>query len=184
MSMWISLDGFVAGPKGEMDWVTGIFDEQMGKYEDDLINTVDTLLLGRVTYQGFARLWPKAADDPKMSREEKEYARKLNAVRKVVVTKTLKKLPWENSEIIKGMGKKEIEALKQGKGKDILIYGSASLVRKLMSLELIDEYQILIYPVAIGKGKRLFGGGKKLSLKLLGTKSFNSGVVLVRYQRR
>lgn len=101
VTMWVTLDGFIAGPNGDMNWVTDLFDEEMGKYEDDLVSTADTLLLGRLTYQSFAGAWPKVPENPSVSEGEKEYARKLNAMRKIVFSRTLEKAEWNNSSLAK-----------------------------------------------------------------------------------
>ena len=181
--MWTTIDGFVAGPNGEMNWVTDLFDKDMGKYEDDLVTSADTLLLGRRTYQSFAGSWPKVSDNPSVSKEEKEYARKLNTMRKIVFSKTLDKVEWNNSTLMKEVVPNEIEKVKQEPGKDILIYGSASLVQTLANFGLIDEYQLLVHPVVLGAGKPLFRGpNDKLRLKLLRIQKFGSGVVALHYR--
>lgn len=183
VTMWVSLDGFIAGPNGEMDWVGEFFDEAMGKYEDDLVSAADTLLLGRVTYESFAGSWPHVPDNPSVSEGEKEYARKLNAMRKIVFSRTLSIVEWNNSTLRNEPVPEEIEQLKQEPGKDIVIYGSASIVQALTNLGLIDEYQVLIHPVILGSGKPLFQGLKeKRNLKLIDTKTFPTGVVLLQYQ--
>ena len=98
---WVTLDGFIAGPNGEMDWIGEIYDEAMGTYENDLVSSADTLLLGRVTYQSFAGSWPHVPDNPNASEGEKEYARKLNAMRKLVFSRTLERVEWNNSRLVK-----------------------------------------------------------------------------------
>jgi dihydrofolate reductase len=181
--MWVTLDGFIAGPNGEMDWVTSIYDDAMGNYEDELVSNADTLLLGRVTYQSFASAWPKVPENPSVSEGEKQYARKLNAMQKIVFSKTLDKAEWNNSTVKREVIPEEIEKIKQVAGKDILIYGSASIVHELANLRLIDEYQLLLHPVVLGGGKPLFGGkSRENKLKLTRTKASPSGVVLLCYQ--
>ena len=178
---WITLDGFIAGPNEEMDWV--IVDEEMGIYEDDLVSAADTLLLGRVTYQSFAGSWPHVPDNPNASEGEKAYARKLNAMRKIVFSKTLPTVEWNNSSLVKEVLPEDITKLKQEPGRDMLIYGSASLVRTLTNHGLIDEYQILVHPVVLGGGKPLFQDIKeRRKLKLVKTKTFPSGVIGLYYQ--
>src|SRR5438067_7124209 len=167
---WVTLDGFIAGPNGEMDWV--IVDEEMGTYEDDLVSAADTLLLGRVTYQSFAGSWPYVPDNPNATEGEKEYARKLNAMRKIVFSRTLESVEWNNSRLAKEVVPEEIEQLKHEPGRDMLIYGSASLVRTLTTLGLIDEYQLLVHPVVLGSGKPFFQGVKHQGkLKLVNSKT-------------
>lgn len=184
-TMWVTLDGYIAGPDGEMGWVGEFFDEAMGIYEDNFVSSADTLLLGRVTYQSFAGSWPHLPDNPNASEGEKSYARKLNAMRKVVFSRTLASVEWNNSQLVKAVVPEEIEQLKQEPGRDIIIYGSASLVQTLTNLGLIDEYQILIHPVVLGSGKPLFQGIKDpVKLKLAQSQTHPSGVVLLSYQLR
>jgi dihydrofolate reductase len=178
---WVTLDGFIAGPNGEMDWV--LVDDEMGKYEDDVVSAADTLLLGRVTYQSFAGSWPYVPDNPTASEGEKEYARKLNAMRKIVFSKTLPTVEWNNSSLVKEVLPEAITKLKQEPGRDMLIYGSASIVRSLTNHGLIDEYQLLVHPLVLGGGKPLFQDIKKRQkLKLVKTKTFPSGVIGLYYQ--
>ena len=178
---WVTLDGFIAGSNGEMDWV--MVDEEMGIYEDDLVSAADTLLLGRATYQSFAGSWPHVPDNPHASEGEKTYARKLNAMRKIVFSRTLESVEWNNSTLVKEVIAGDIEKLKHEPGRDMVIYGSASLVQTLTNLGLIDEYQILVHPVVLGGGKPLFQDIKvRQKLKLVKTKTFPSGVVGLYYQ--
>jgi dihydrofolate reductase len=183
VTMWVTLDGFIAGPDGDMAWVGEHFDERMGQYEYDLVSAADTLLLGRVTYESFASSWPKVPDNPSVSEGEKAYARLLNAMRKVVFSKTLAAAEWNNSTLLRDVTPEAIEQLKQQPGKDIIIYGSASLIQTLMNLGLIDEYQLLLYPLVLGSGKPLFKGlRERQNLKLAQSEVFPSGVVLLQYQ--
>ena len=178
---WVTLDGFIAGPNGEMDWV--MVDEAMGNYEGDLISAADTLILGRVTYESFAGSWPYVPDNPAASEGEKVYARQLNAMRKIVFSRSLDKAEWNNSTLFKEINPEAIVQLKQEPGKDIVIYGSASIVQTLTNLGLIDEYQILVHPVVSGGGKPLFKNIQdRVNLKLVETKTFPTGVVGLYYQ--
>jgi dihydrofolate reductase len=178
---WITLDGFIAGPNEEMDWV--IVDEEMGNYEDETVSNADTLLLGRVTYQSFAGSWPYVPDNPEASEGEKEYARKLNAMHKIVVSRTLSSADWNKSTLVREVIPEEITQLKQEPGRDIVIYGSASLIQTLANSGLIDEYQLLVHPVVLGGGKPLFQNiEERQKLKLIKTKLFPSGVIGLYYQ--
>ncbi|MGZ3675608.1 MAG: dihydrofolate reductase family protein, partial [Ktedonobacterales bacterium] len=136
---WVTLDGYIAGPNGEMDWIGELYDEAMGKYESDIVDTADTLLLGRVTYESFAGSWPYVPDKPDAPEAEKDYARRLNAMQKIVFSKTLPSADWNNSRLMREVVPEEIEQLKREPGRDMLIYGSASLVQALTNLGLIDE---------------------------------------------
>lgn len=185
VTMWVSLDGYICGPDGGMKWVTETFDEDMGQYEGSLVEKSDTLLLGRLTYESFAGSWPQVPDNPAVSEEEKTYARKMNAMRKVVFSRTLAAAEWNNSELARENIGAKVAALKGEAGQDMLIYGSASIVQQLTALDLIDEYQLLIHPVLLGGGKRLFKEAEiPKKLKLVGAKPFSSGVVFVRYRPR
>jgi dihydrofolate reductase len=184
LTEWISLDGYTSGPNDDMSFVGESFDEEMGKYEDDILNTGDTLLLGRVTYDSFAGSWPYVPDKPDASEGEKSYARKLNAMRKIVFSRTLASVDWHNSVLRREIDPDEIRRWKQEDGKDMLIYGSANVVQQLTQLGLIDEFQVLVHPVVIGGGKQLFKDiSEKQRLKLASARPFNSGVVLLTYQR-
>jgi dihydrofolate reductase len=180
VTTWITLDGFLAGPNGEMNWV--MVDQEMGQYEVDLVSSADTLIFGRVTYQSFAGSWPHVPENPAVSEGEKEYARKLNSMRKIVFSKSLEKAEWNNSQLMREVLPEEIASMKQEPGKDMVIYGSASIVQTLTTLGLIDEYQLLVHPVVLGSGKPLFAGvAQPAHLRLLQTKSFPSGVIGLYY---
>ncbi len=185
VTMWMTIDGYVAGPNGEMDWIGELYDEAMGTYEYNLISSADTLLLGRETYQSFAGSWPHVPDNPDAPEGEKAYARRVNAMRKLVFSRTLESVEWNNSTLVKEVVPEDIERLKQEPGRDMVIYGSVSLVQTLTNLGLIDEYQILVHPVLLGSGKPLFQDIEhETKLKLVETRAHPSGVVLLTYQLR
>ena len=183
MTMWVTLDGFVAGPDGEMNWMGEINDEDNGPYQDQFVSAADTLLLGRTTYESFAGSWPHVPNSPDAPEGLKAYARKLNEMRKIVFSKTLPTVEWNNSSLVKEVLPEDITKLKQEPGRDMLIYGSASLVRTLTNHGLIDEYQLLVHPVVLGSGKPLFQDIRdRRKLQLVKTKTFPSGVVGLYYQ--
>lgn len=182
---WVTLDGFIAGPNGEMDWVGESYDEAMGQYETDLVNSVDILILGRITYQSFAGSWPHVPDNPNADPGEVAYARIVNAMRKIVFSRTLEQVEWNNSTLRREIVPQEIEKLKQEPGKDMVIYGSASVIQELTNHHLIDEYQLLVHPYILGAGKPLFKNIKdQVKLKLVNSKTHPSGVTLLTYQPR
>lgn len=177
VSNYITLDGFFAGPNGEFDWF--VWDDETAEYAKGLLTSIDTILFGRVTYELMAGYWPTAsppAEDPIIIDA-------MNNLPKIVFSKTLDKVAWKNSRLVKGDIAEEISKLKQQPGKDMVIYGSGSIVTTLARLGLIDEYRIFVNPVVLGSGKPQFKGIKdRLNLKLLTTKTFNCGVVLLHYQ--
>jgi dihydrofolate reductase len=182
----VSVDGFFAGPKGEIDWFVADSELDRALHEMGQPGTVSpgTVLLGRVTYQLFESIWPKAAADPKAPKEARITADELNRMTKVVFSKTLKEVSWENTRLVSGDVAKEVIRLKQEKGSDILIFGSGTIVQQLTDAGLIDEYLLAVTPVILGDGKLLFKGVKKLGLEPLDTRSFKSGNVLLHYKIR
>jgi dihydrofolate reductase len=167
---FMSLDGVVEEPA----WTFPYWNDDIAKFKGEESAASDALLLGRVTYQGFAAAWPQSED---------EGADYFNNVRKYVVSKTLEEpLEWNNSMLIKDDIVEEITNLKQQDGKDITVHGSATLVQTLMQHDLVDRYRLLVYPLVLGKGKRLFEEGIPATLKLLESQSFSSGVVALVYE--
>jgi dihydrofolate reductase len=184
LTEWISLDGYTVGPDNDMSFVGESFNEEMGQYESNILTQSDTLLLGRLTYESFAGSWPYVPDKPDVDEGEKAYAQQLNKMRKIVFSRTLGSADWNNSVLQRDIDAAAIKQWKQADGKDMLIYGSASIVQQLTNLALIDEYQLLVHPVILGGGKPLLKDiADKHRLKLVGAKPFTSGVVLLTYQR-
>jgi dihydrofolate reductase len=179
MSNRVSVDGFFAGPNGEIDWF--VADPEVDKAWHEMMH-IDTFLFGRVTYELFESHWPKVAVDPKAPKEARAVANELNQVNKIVFSKTLKEVAWENSKLVKGDPAKEVRKLKQEKGADIGIFGSGTIVQQLTDEGLIDEYLITVTPVILGRGKLLFKDVKKLNLELLDVRNFESGNVLLHYR--
>jgi len=170
--MVVSLDGFFEGPNKELDW--HVWDDEMEKYADDLLSTVDAILLERVAYQLFADYWASAKDS---------ITPKINNLPKIVFSKTLKKVEWKNSRLVKYNIAEEIQKLKQQPGKDLVQFGGAGIASTFIKLGLIDEYRIIVNPVVLGRGKPLFKDIKeKINLKLLKTMTFKCGNVILYYQ--
>jgi dihydrofolate reductase len=174
--MMVTLDGYFEGPNREIDWHN--VDAEFNDYAIDLLNNVDVLLFGRVTYQLMASYWPSSAamtNDPIV-------AEKMNSLSKIVFSKTLEKAEWNNTRLLKENVGEEITMLKRQHGKDMAIFGSSDLALTLVRLGLIDEFRIFVNPVVLGSGKPVFRGiHDKLNLKLVESKTFRSGNVLLRY---
>lgn len=169
---FLSLDGVMENPA----WTAPYWNDDIAKFKFDELFASGAHLLGRITYQGFAAAWPSRTD-------EQGFAERMNSLPKYVISTTLEKTEWQNSTIIRANVAEEIAKLKQQPGQDILVAGSATLVQSLMDTKLVDEYHFLVYPIVIGSGKRIFKDGMdKAPLKLLESRSFSSGVVLVRYE--
>ena len=180
LAMYISLDGVVENPA----WTGPFFNDELSQMQADYLFSSDALVLGRVTYESFASSWPYVPDKPDVSEDEKAYARKLNSMRKIVFSKSLGSADWDKSVLLREIDPDAIRRWKQEDGKDMLIYGSASIVQQLTNLGLIDEYQLLVHPVVLGGGKALLKDiADKHRLKLVSAKPFSSGVVLLTYQR-
>ncbi len=171
----VSLDGFFAGPNGELDWF--VWDEVLKDYSISTLSAVDTLMFGRVTYEMMAGYWPAATE------EDPAIAKGMNSLPKIVFSRSLKSADWNNSRLVREVIPEEIVKLKQQPGKDMVIYGSGSLVSAFANLGLIDEYRFIVNPVVLGSGKPLFKGFKdRFSLKLLEARTLGSKNVLLSYQ--
>ena len=173
----MTLDGDFSGPKGEIDWHN--VDEEFNEFAIDQLNSLGVLLFGRVTYEGMASYWPTpiaVTNDPIV-------ADKMNNISKIVFSKTLEKIDWQNTRLIRGNIAEEVAKLKGQSGKDMAIFGSADLASSFTKLGLIDEYRIMVNPIILGSGIPLFKGvNGKVNLKLLKTKTFHSGNVLLYYK--
>ncbi|HKJ81312.1 MAG TPA: dihydrofolate reductase family protein [Ignavibacteriaceae bacterium] len=180
--MHSSLDGFVAGLKGEMNWIT--VDEEIFDFVATVTDRADTALYGRVTYQMMEAYWPEAGEKPGASRHDKEHSAWYNKVSKVVLSKTLTDAGLKNTTVISDNLVENINKIKQEPGKDILIFGSPRASYSLVNSELIDEYWIFVNPVILGRGMLLFKDVPgKIRLKLLESKTFASGVVALHYTK-
>ncbi|CAN7276704.1 dihydrofolate reductase family protein [Rossellomorea sp. LjRoot5] len=178
-----SLDGFVEGPKGDMDigWVS--YDADLEKHAKEILSTVDTVIWGRGTYQMMHSYWPSVSSNPSASQHERDHAEWIEKTEKIVFSRTLEKVEWNNSRLVKEDVMKEINNLKQQPGQDMVILGSPRFAHYLMQLDLIDEYKMTVSPVLIGSGLPLFQGIKeKINLKLIENKTFDSGAIGLVYQ--
>lgn len=171
-TLFMTLDGVVEAPD---KWSFPFWSDETGKFKLDEVRATDALLLGRVTYEGFAAAWPGRKDPD-------GFADRFNSMPKYVASNTLQKLEWNNSHLIKGDLAPEVSKLKQQSGGDIVIHGSPTLIRALMPHELIDEYRLLVYPLVRGKGKRLFDAASQANLELAESRTFSKGVVKLVYR--
>lgn len=177
LQMQISLDGYVAGTNGEMDWMTWNWDAALSQYVTEITNPVDCIVLGRVLAQGFIPHWAAAAN----SSESEDFTHKMNDTAKVVFSKTLDTNEWKNTILAKDIST-EITRLKNQTGGDIIVYGGSNLVSNLIQANLIDEYHFFINPVILGKGMPIFQAlTAKQNLTLIHSKSFACGIVVLCY---
>jgi len=174
VSEFLTLDGVMEAPE---TWQFPYISDDVAEYIKTHILASDAALLGRVTYETFAEYWPKQTNN------EFGIADKLNSQPKFVVSSTLKKVDWNNSTLLQGDVVEAVTKLKQQPGGDIVVTGSATLIHALMDADLIDEYQLQVYPIVLGKGIRLFKEGMDtIALKLVESKTFHSGAVALVYQ--
>ena len=180
--MHTTLDGFVAGPGGEMDWIH--VDDEIFDFAGNNTDSADTALYGRVTYQMMEGYWPTAGDQPNASNHDIKHSNWYNSVTKVVLSKSLKGENLPNTKIISANLTTEIDKLKKGTTKDILIFGSPGAVHSLLAENLIDDFWLFVNPVLIGQGIPLFSNIKnRITLNLLSSHAFASGVVCLHYKR-
>jgi len=180
----LSLDGFAAGPNDELGWIS--YDDELEQSAHSLHALTDAVIWGRRTYEGMAGYWLTVPGNPASTPAELEHARYLDAATKIVVSRTLDRVAWgdaQNTVLIKDNIADEINTIKQQPGKDIWFLGSTALAQTFMQLDLIDEYRININPIVLGRGKPLFANvTREFRLKLLEAKTFQSGVVALRYE--
>ena len=178
---WLSLDGYAEDKNGKLDFFPST---EANKYSDEdqlkFLESIDTILLGRKTYELFAAFWPTATTDKEI------IADKLNTIPKIVFSNTLKEAPWGNwpaAEIMQGDAVENVKTLKAKEGKNIVLWGSISLAQSLMKADLMDEYHIQICPMIIGGGRKLFDDAEEYrQLKLMGVKTYETGVVYLSYE--
>lgn len=171
-TLFMTLDGVVEAPD---KWSFPFWSEETGKFKLEELHATEALLLGRVTYEGFAGAWPGRKDPD-------GFADRFNSMPKYVASNTLKKLDWNNSHLIEGDLATGVSKLKKQPGRDIVIHGSPTLIRSLMPHNLIDEYRLLVYPLVRGQGKRLFDESSQANLKLAESQTFSKGVVKLVYK--
>lgn len=180
--MHASLDGFVAGQNGEMNWIK--VDESMFDFVATMTESSDTALYGRVTYEMMQSYWPTAADKPNATKHDIEHAAWYKKVSKIVLSKTLKEEGLNNTSVIGDGLSDKINKIKNQEGKNILIFGSPSASHSLLQEGLVDEFWIFVNPVLMGKGIPLFKNIREItSLKLVETKTFSNGVIALHYER-
>ncbi|MEO8861792.1 MAG: dihydrofolate reductase family protein [Ginsengibacter sp.] len=185
LQMQVSVDGFVAGPNGEMDWMVWKWDDAITNYVIGITEPIDCIVLGRKLAQGFIPTWASRAANPDTA---DKFTEKMDDTSKIVFTKTLNDsdaevLTWKNTKLAKGDLKEEILKLKNQEGKDIVAYGGGDFVSNLIALELIDEYHLFINPVILGTGMPVFNNHKgSLKLNLIKTITSSTGLVILFYE--
>ena len=173
--MQMSVDGFVAGPEGQLDWMTRGMDEKLIGFINELTDSSDTILLGRKMTEGFVNYWEGVQpESPEFS-----FAKKMVDMKKVVFSKTIDNIKGENATVENGDLVTAVNDLKNQSGKDIVVYGGASFVSSLIDNGLIDEFNLFINPTAIGNGMKIFSGRTKL--KLTNSQAYDSGIVVNTY---
>jgi dihydrofolate reductase len=178
--MHITLDGFVAGPNGEMDWIK--VDQEIFDYVGQRISECDTALYGRVTFQMMEDYWTTAGDEPGASKHDIEHSKWYKKVHKIVLSKTMKEADVTNATIISDNLSDRINEIKQQPGKEILLFGSPTATHSLVQQNLIDGYWLFVNPIVLGQGIPLFVGIKdKIQLQLLNTRQFACGVTELAY---
>ena len=180
LQMQVSLDGFVAGPNGEMDWVVWNWDDELKNYVTKLTEPVDLILLGRKLAEGFIPHWKAAAQHPETSEPG---AVKFHKTSKVVFSKTKDSTEWDNTTVANGDLAEEVNKLKRQEGSDMIVYGGATLVSQLIQKNLIDDYHLFINPAVLGSGLPIFNGlHVRHNLKLIEARAFSCGIVMLHYQ--
>ena len=177
----LSLDGLAAGPNDELDWIS--YDEELAQSAYAMHNLTDTVIWGRKTYELMASYWLTVPGNPESAAPELEHASWLDSATKIVIARTLDRIEWGNTVLIKDNIAEQINTIKEQPGKDIWFLGSTMLAQTFMQLDLIDEYRFNINPIMLRKGKPFFSTvSRQMSLKLLESKTLKSGVVALPYE--
>jgi dihydrofolate reductase len=190
-ALHVSVDGFIEGPNGEMDWVM-MEDEETWRDLFEMLTHVDTFILGRVAYPGYEQYWLAVLADPSRilplsgrvaSKNENAFARLADSGQHIVLSRTMDKVAWKTTRIVRNM--EEIRVIKEQQGKNIVAWGGATLVSGLMNMGLLDEVRLLVHPIILGGGKALFKDVKERhSLKLMRARPLRSGKVSLTYNTR
>ena len=182
LTMSVSLDGYIEGPNREIDW--HMVDDELHSHFNEWLGAMGAFLSGRVTYELMAEFWPTADSDPSSTGPMVEFARIWRDMPKIVYSTTLERADW-NTTVVRDVVPEEVMALKAQPGGDLAL-GGADLAAAFMRHDLIDEYRIYVHPVVIGGGKPLFppSSGVEVVLRLVETRTFGNGVVLLRYSRQ
>lgn len=184
--LWIgmSLDGFTSGENERLDWlVPHATQPKAQEFFRRLRERADTILVGRVNYEGFFGYWPAVKDDPKASADDKAISRWLDDTKKVVFSRTLGEVSWKNARLARQDAATEVAALKREDGKDIIIQNSTRLAQSLLAADLVDELALVVAPIAIGKGRALFAGlPRPVELERAELEPMNDGTIVVRYR--
>lgn len=174
----ITLDGYFAGPNGEIEWHR--VDEEFNDFAIEQLHTIGSIIFGRVTYQMMAEFWPS----PTALKEDPVVAELMNTLPKIVVSRTLQTADWNNTRLVKTDVAGELSRLKQQPGKDLFVFGSADLASTLIRENLIDEYRLLVNPVVLGRGKPLFKDvNTPLQLQFQSSRPFQNGNILLIYRQ-
>jgi dihydrofolate reductase len=175
--MVVTLDGYYEGPNGEFDWPN--VDDEFNEFAISQLNDIDTLLFGRVTYEGMASYWPTPAAEA----YSPVIAERMNTIPKIVFSNTLADASWENSKLVRGEAGETVKELKEQPGGALAMFGSPTLTVSLLEQGLVDDLRVMIHPILLGDGKSLFTGlHDRVHVKLGPTTVFSSGNVLLRYQ--
>ncbi len=181
--MHTSLDGFVAGLKGEMNWIS--VDDEIFDFVGTMTDKADTALYGRVTYEMMQNYWPNAGKQPNASKHDKEHSTWYNTVQKIIISRTISEKGLNNTTVISGQLVENINKIKQKGGKDILIFGSPTASHSLLNQGLIDEFWLFVNPILLGQGKPLFKDiQESIQLKLVESKIFACGVIALHYETK